>query len=64
MLVDLRKVFSGLVADYAFKSKKIKVFTTLGARSNNRISARANTTSFGTNFYPCLYKKTNLEKKH
>jgi hypothetical protein len=64
MLIDLGKVFSGLVANYASRSKKIRVFVTLGARSNNRISARANTTSSGTNFHSCLYKKTNLEKKH
>ena len=63
-LVDLRKVFGGLAANYAFRFKKIRVFTTLRARSNNRTSARANTTSSGTNFHLCLYKKTNLEKKH
>ena len=64
MLVDLGKVFSRLTANYASRSKKIRVFTTLRACSNNRTSARANTTSSGTNFHPCLCKKTNLEKKH
>ena len=57
-------MFSGLIADYASKSKKIRVFVILKARSNNKISARANTTSSGTNFYLYLYKKINLEKKH
>jgi hypothetical protein len=64
MLVDLRKVFSGLIANYASRSKKIRVFITLEARSNNRTSARANITSSGINFHLCLYKKTNSEKKH
>jgi hypothetical protein len=64
MLVDLGKVFSGLVANYAFRSKKTRVFITLGACSNNGISARANLTSSGNTFYLCLYKKIDLEKKH
>jgi hypothetical protein len=64
MLINLRKVFDGLAADYASRSKKIGVFAMLGARSNNRISARANTTSSSTNFHLCLCKKTNSEKKH
>jgi hypothetical protein len=64
ILIDLRKVFSGLVVNYASRSKKIRVFIILGAYSNNRISARANMTSSGTNFHLCLYKKTNSEKKH
>jgi hypothetical protein len=64
MLVDLGKVFNGLAADYASRSKKIGVFATLGARSNNGMSARANMTSSGTNFHLCLCKKINLEKKH
>jgi hypothetical protein len=64
MLIDLGKVFGGLIANYASRSKKIRVFITLGARSNNKMSARANTISSGTNFHPCLYKKTNSEKKH
>jgi len=63
-LVDLGKVFGGLAADYASGSKKIGVFTTLGARSDNGTSARPNTTSSGTNFHPCPCKKTNSEKKH
>jgi hypothetical protein len=57
-------VFSGLIVNYTSKFKKIGVFTILGACSNNGISARANIISSGTNFHLCLYKKTNLEKKH
>jgi hypothetical protein len=64
ILINLRKVFNGLVINYASKSKKIKVFITLRACSNNRISVKANTISFSINFYLCLYKKTNLKKKH
>ena len=64
ILVDLRKVFNRLTIDYTFRSKKIRVFIILRACSNNKISARANIISFNTNFYLCLYKKTNLKKKH
>jgi hypothetical protein len=64
MLINLGKMFSGLVVNYASKSKKIRVFAMLGAYSNNGTSARANITSSGTNFHLCLYKKTNSKKKH
>jgi hypothetical protein len=57
-------VFGGLVADYASGFKKIGVFVMLGACSDNGMSARANMISSGTNFYLCLCKKINLEKKY
>jgi DNA-binding CsgD family transcriptional regulator len=57
-------MFNGLTVNYAFKSKKIKVFTTLKAYSNNKTSVRANITSSSINFHLYLYKKTNLKKKH
>ena len=63
-LINLRKVFNRLVVNYAFKSKKIKVFIILKAYSNNKTSAKANTISFNTNIYLYLYKKTNSKKKH
>jgi hypothetical protein len=57
-------VFNKLIINYAFKSKKIKVFIILKAYSNNKTSVKANTMSFNINFYLYLYKKTNLKKKH
>ena len=63
-LVDLRKVFNRLVVNYASRFKKIRVFITLRARSNNKTSARANIISSSTNFHLYLYKKTNSKKKH
>jgi hypothetical protein len=63
-LVDLGKVFGGLAANYASGSKKTRVFITLGARSDNGTSARANPTSSGNTFYSCPYKKIDSEKKH
>jgi len=64
MLINLRKVFNGLIVNYASKSKKIRVFTILRAYSNNKTSARANIISSSTNFHLYLYKKTNSKKKH
>jgi hypothetical protein len=64
ILINLRKVFNRLVINYTFKFKKIKVFIILRARSNNKISVKANIISSSINFHPCLYKKINSEKKH
>jgi aminoglycoside phosphotransferase family enzyme len=61
MLINLKKVFSRLIANYAFRTKKTKVFTTLKAYSNNKVSVRANVLSFGI-AYP--YKKTDFKRKH
>jgi hypothetical protein len=61
MLVDLGKVFSGLVANYAFRPKKTRVFAMLGARFNNKASARANTTNYEI---ACPYKRNNSNRKH
>jgi hypothetical protein len=60
-LVDLGKIFSGLAADYASRPKKTRVFITLGARSNNKASARANTMNYGI---ACPYKRNNFNRKY
>jgi hypothetical protein len=64
-LDDLKKIFRGLAVDNAISGfKKTKVFATIKARSDIETSIRFNTKISANETYLCLYKKTDIKKKH
>jgi hypothetical protein len=64
-LDDLRRIFRSLAANNAIsRSKKTGVFATIRAYSDIETSTRSNIKISANETYLCLYKKTDIEKKH